>query len=437
MKALTVFALALFTAGAPAFASVTVSSPANGATVPTTFTLNATASPCSSQAISAMGYSFDTSSNTTVVYSTSISRSLTASAGTHVLHVKSWGKQGASCVADVSINVVQSLTDVTVSAPMNGATVTSPFLVAASGNSCQGQHISAIGFSIDSSTSTTVDYGTVLSGQATATGGAHLLHIKSWGNSGASCVTTLSVNVSAPTSTPTTPTTVSGPTVPSTATVVKAVQNLTTWQASFDTGTSGSSSGVTSLIATPSISGSARQFITNYTNYGGERYSSLIGLDSSAENFVYDGWVYLANPINDISNIEMDMNQVMSNGQTVIYAFQCAGWSKTWDYSENAGTPTSPKVQWVHSNQTCNPQAWTANTWHHVQISYSRDSSGNVTYNSVWLDGVQQDINQTVPGAFALGWGSSQLVTNFQVDGFTSTAGSSTVYVDNLTISRW
>ncbi|MFP5235236.1 MAG: hypothetical protein ACLGSD_04985 [Acidobacteriota bacterium] len=436
MKALSVFALALLATGVSAFASVTVSNPTNGATVPTTFLLNATASPCSSQPISAMGYSFDTSTNTAVAYSSALNAYVTAPAGTHVLHVKSWGNQGAACVTDVSLTVVLSLSNVTVTAPLNGASVTSPFAVAASGAYCEGQPISAMGYSLDNSTSTTILQGTVLSGSVTAASGQHTLHVKSWGPNGAACVTNLSVDVTAPAAPAPAPPVLSGPIVPATATVVKAIQALTTWKASYDTGTSGNASGVTSIVPTPSISGQARQFVTNYTNYGGERYSDSFGADSSAENFVYDAWVYLASPISDISNIEMDMNQVMSNGQTVIYAFQCAGWSKTWDYTENAGTPTNPVVKWMHSNQTCNPQAWAANTWHHVQISYSRDSSGNVTYQSVWLDGVEQDINQTVPSAFALGWGPA-LVTNFQIDGFTSTAGSATVYLDNLTVSRW
>ncbi len=66
----------------------------------------------------------------------------------------------------------------------------------------------------------------------------------------------------------------------------------------------------------------------------------------------------------------------------------------------------------------------------------SRDDNGNVTYQSVWLDNVEQDLNATVPSAFALGWGPV-LLTNFQVDGGTSAAASSTVYLDDLTIYRW
>jgi hypothetical protein len=71
-----------------------------------------------------------------------------------------------------------------------------------------------------------------------------------------------------------------------------------------------------------------------------------------------------------------------------------------------------------------------------VQVWYSRDDDGNVTYHTVWFDGVEQPINMTVPSAFDLGWGSV-LLTNFQIDGKTATAGTATVYLDKVSISRW
>jgi hypothetical protein len=119
----------------------------------------------------------------------------------------------------------------------------------------------------------------------------------------------------------------------------------------------------------------------------------------------------------------------------VIFGFQCDGYSNTWDYTKNAGTPQSYKDVWLHSTASCNPRNWAVNTWHHVQIQFSRDQYGNVTYQAVWLDGAKQTLNVTVPSAFALGWGST-LLTNFQVDGL-GTSGSSTVYLDQLTIYRW
>lgn len=224
-------------------------------------------------------------------------------------------------------------------------------------------------------------------------------------------------------------------TVPSNATVVSEIQALSNWKSAYDTGTSGSSSGVMDLVAAPSVSGNAREFDSTYTDYAGERYYVSFGADTSAQNFFYDAWVYLPAAPTDIANLEFDMNQVMANGQTVIYGFQCDGYSSTWDYTENAGTPEAPVDHWVKSSQSCNIQNWSVNTWHHLQVSYSRDDNGNVTYNSVWLDGTEQPINATVPSAFALGWGST-LLTNFQVDGV-GAGGSSTAYLDNMTVYRW
>jgi hypothetical protein len=54
----------------------------------------------------------------------------------------------------------------------------------------------------------------------------------------------------------------------------------------------------------------------------------------------------------------------------------------------------------------------------------------------VWLDGVQQDLNVTVPSSFALGWAPTVLA-NFQVDGMTAGTSRSTVYLDNTAIYSW
>jgi hypothetical protein len=223
---------------------------------------------------------------------------------------------------------------------------------------------------------------------------------------------------------------------PARALAVTEIQDLTNWEDTLDAASgTGSATGQMSLVQSPSRSGSSREFITTFTNYGDERYWVTFGADTASSNFIYDGWLYVASPSGDIANIEMDMNQVMSNGQTVIYGFQCDGYSGTWDFTENAGTPQNYIDEWVHSTAPCNPRQWATNTWHHIQIEYSRDDNGNVTYDAVWFDGVKQSVNATVPSAFALGW-SSTLLTNFQIDGL-GASGTSTVYLDELTIYRW
>ena len=225
-------------------------------------------------------------------------------------------------------------------------------------------------------------------------------------------------------------------TVPADAIEVDGIQSLPGWHALTDpAGGGGSASGSTEIVGTPSLSGSAREFASSYSDYGDERYNVVFGEDTAATNFFYDGWIYLASPSSDIANLEMDLNQVMANGQTVIFGFQCDGYSGTWDYTQNAGTPEAPVDQWVHTTASCNPRDWPTDTWHHVQISFARDDSGNVTYNAVWLDGNESALNLTAPSAFALGWGPT-LLTNFQVDGLGS-GGSSTAYLDNLIVYRW
>ena len=130
------------------------------------------------------------------------------------------------------------------------------------------------------------------------------------------------------------------------------------------------------------------------------------------------------------------MNQTMANGQVVIYGFQCDGYSGTWDYTINQGTPQVHKAHWIHATAPCDPSKWATDAWHNVEIDYYRDATGNVTYESVSLDGQATALTGASGlSAFDLGWDST-LLTNFQLDG-AGASGNMTVYLDNLTITRW
>ncbi|HLY42148.1 MAG TPA: hypothetical protein VKR52_13120 [Terracidiphilus sp.] len=316
--------------------------------------------------------------------------------------------------------------NVTVSFPFSGARVASPFGLAASASPCDSQSIVAIGYSLDNSSYTAIFRGASLNTSVSSGTGSHVVHVKSWGSSGAVCVANMSVTVVPPATSA----------VPSNAYVSRAIQTLSNWQAATDLATGGGGSwGLMQLVSAPSLSGTAREFQTTFSNSSGERYDVSFGADITATNFLYDGWVYFAGSLNTVANLEMDMNQVTANGQTVIFGVQCDGYSGTWDYTVNAGSPWAPKDQWWHTAAHCNPREWGTNSWHHIQILYSRDNSGNVTYHSIWLDNIENPVNATVPSSFALGWGTT-LLTNFQVDGI-GASGTNTVYLDNLTISRW
>jgi hypothetical protein len=333
-----------------------------------------------------------------------------------VLHTAGCGTRGFQ---PNSTSSQSSGTPLAITAPANGASVTSPFTLAASATECSSQTVTSIGYAIDNATTTVVS-GTSISTQVTAAIGTHTVLVTAWGSSGATCTASVSVNVAL---------------VPSNAVSVSGIEELSNWEEQHDSGTGGTSTGSTTLVSSPALSGQSRQFNTSFTGSGGEIYHVTWGNDQSAQNFFYDGWVYLTNnSATNVGNLEFDMNQVVSNGNTIIYGVQCDGYSGTWDYTENTGTPSQPNDTWVHSSAACNARNWSQNTWHHVQMSYSRDNSGNVTYHSIWLDGTESTINATVPSAFSLGWGSV-LLTNFQVDGLGS--GSNTVYLNELTISRW
>jgi hypothetical protein len=333
-----------------------------------------------------------------------------------------------------AVLAVPAFAGVTIASPTAGESVNTSFTLSANASACSNQQVGTIGYSWDSSSATTTSSGNSIGITISApSAGAHTVHVKAWGLSGAVCVADVTVSVNGPVPTATT----GGPlSAPSNATKVGALQTLGNWKDEHDPGTPGSSSGAMSLTGSPSKSGNARKFFTAFKNYGGERYKASIADDVNAKNFLYDGWILLQNTASSVANIEIDLNQVMSNGLTVIFGFQCDKWSGTWDYTANKGTASSPVDTWVHSAAKCSPANWSQNAWHHVQIKYSRDDSGYVTYQSVALDGAVQTINAKVFSAFKLGWAPT-ILTNFQIDGALSGSGSSTVYLDNLAIYRW
>ena len=364
-----------------------------------------------------MGYSID--SGAAIIEPTSFSASVSATAGTHVLHVKCWGQNAADQLL-LTINVGTS------------AAAATPKFSLAPGQYTTKQYVSITAPTTGSTVHYTLD-GSGPSASSPVYAGPILIAnsmtvqalavAQGYANSGIA-----RADYSIVTS--------KGPSIPSNAIKVSGVQSMPNWRIKHDPATPGTSTGVMTEVGDPSLSGLAERFDTTFTNGGGELYSLTYAKDAVPMNFVYDAEVYIEEG-SKIMNLEMDNNQVIPNGDTVIYAFQCSGASNTWEYSSNAGTPSQPSVKWLRSSAPCNPAKWTQNAWHHVQISYSRDNAGNVTYHSVWLDGVESVINKTVNSDFRLGWAAGVLIANFQIDGPTGDDGSATLYLDNFTMYRW
>jgi hypothetical protein len=326
----------------------------------------------------------------------------------------------------LAVSAAPALGQTVVSSPGNGEQVSSPFNLTMDASTCSARPVTYVGYSLDNSTYTAIFAGQRMDGPVGAPSGWHTVHIKAWNNAGSVCVTDVSVDV------------LGGATsvIPPNAVKVSSIQTLDNWVAVHDGGTDGSSSGASKLVSSPSLTGAARFFANQFNDFGGERYSVQFDDNTTSQNFFYDAWVYIAGSAVGFSNLEFDLDQTMSNGETVVMGFQCDSWIQRWDYAVNGGSPAHFNDTWAHSNAPCDVHSWGANQWHHVQIYYSHNDSGWVTYHSVWLDGAERDLNDTVFSGYNLGWGPV-IGTNFQIDGDSSGTTWGNVYLDGITVYRW
>jgi hypothetical protein len=167
-----------------------------------------------------------------------------------------------------------------------------------------------------------------------------------------------------------------------------------------------------------------RNFHVEYTGkYSGHRFSLWCADDADSTNWCYDLEIRLTDP-SEVHNMELDVNQVLDDGRTVIFDCQCipSGWEV------DCWRPTRAKGS---------PQQW-GNGWHHVRIFWSRSADGNVTnWHGVELDGVWRNFNYP-PGnrALDLSWDEKRIVINFQL-GSAKNSGVMDAYARNIQIWRW
>lgn len=345
----------------------------------------------------------------------------------------------ATVLSGLALSQPSFASDITVAAPVNGTTVSSPVWVRAHNVGCDGLTPTSFGYSIDDSSTfvkgvTTYDVDTTTGLSA----GTHTIHYKSWVN-GAACPvvsTTFKVSDSSTSSSGSSESsaaTSSATGLPSSAVASGVLDNLGSWSGEHDTGTPGTSRGSMVYPATTPSYDKAREFYMTWSNGAGERWHVSFGNNPTAMNFVLDTYVYLTDPT-QVANLEMDLNQVTSTGKTIMFDTQCSSYSKTWEYTVVSGSTN----HWTKSNVYCNPLTWKAKTWHHIQIGMHRDSSGNITHDWVNLDGTHSVFNNAKGyGTRSLGWAKGTLLTNFQIDGLSKGSGSITAYIHNMVFYHW
>ena len=453
-----VTALSGFVLVQPAFAAdITVASPVNGTTVPSPVWVRAHNVGCNGLTPTSFVYSIDNSSTLVKgVTINDIDTTAAISAGTHTIHYKSWVSSGECPTVSTTFTVSggsssgssSSATStpppsgggITVTSPVNGASgLSSPILVEAHNTGCNGKAPVSFDYSIDNNA--TLFPGSSVS-EIDATGvaigsGTHTIHFKSWLSGGAICPVVSSTFTIGGTASSSGGSTSSGSSsvtaLPSNAVASANLDGLSAWADTHDTGTPGSSSGSMVYPAkTPSYD-DAREFYMTYSSGGGQRFHVSFDNNPTAMNFALDTYVYVTDP-SQLQNLELDLNQVTSDGNTIFLDTQCSSDSKTWEYT----VITNGSDHWKPSNVPCNTLTWAANTWHHIQIGMHRDNSGNVTHDWVNFDGTHSVFSNTTNFASeSLGWQKGTLLTNVQLDGLSKGSGSVTVYIHKMTFYHW
>jgi hypothetical protein len=323
--------------------------------------------------------------------------------------------------------------NVTVASPLNGAHVSSPVLIRAHNIGCEGVPPSAFGYSIDNSTTLVrgeTAYDIDVTKQLIAAG-THTIHFKSWTARGACPVVNSQFTVggaSAPAPASSSP----AYGIPANAVSSGDLDGKGPWGQIHDGGTPGSSRGSSVYPASTPLYDDARKFYMTYSDRGGERWNLGVAHDAKATHFVLDTYVYLPTP-SQVLNLELDLNQSMANGETVILGTQCSGVTGTWEAAYTSGKLD----HWWSSSIKCDPRKWTANTWHHIQIAMHRDASGTLTHDWVNLDGAHYNWNYTRVSAHFLGWEPGVIDVQYQIEGANQTSGSVTSYIHKMTIYRW
>jgi hypothetical protein len=411
-----------------ALATVTVSSPSNGATVgsPVAYVATATTSTCST-GVASMGIYVD-GSLVYVVNGASMNTKWTLAPGNYNTVVEEWDHCGGATYTTLEITVAGQ-TGVWVTSPASNSNVESPvnYVATATTTTCS-KGVASTGIYVDG-TLTYVAPGASLNADLSMTKGSHNTVVEEWDNCGGASYSTVSV------------------------TVTKSAAKLSNLQANQGWDSwgqlppayvdcspcSGLGWSMDYGISSPSKSGNATQFNTwGSTPYGVVLwYNPVIGQFStqglpdtghtllpSLHNFVYDTDFYVTNP-SVTQVLEFDVSMYM-NSTGMFWGTQCnhLGGGE-WDVLNNV------TQKWAKTTVACN----LVKGWNHLTLQVQRGSGNSLLYQSITLNGSTATINATSsPFTVPSSWYG--ITVNYQMDG-NSTQSSNTTYLDNLSLTYW
>ncbi len=316
---------------------------------------------------------------------------------------------------------------VTISSPGSGATVASPFKVAATAAS--GYPVTLMQIYLDGVKVYQVS-GASVSTSISASSGQHHLTVQAYDSSNYIFKTSIYVTVgSMSSSSSTSGSTSSGSTTtaPAGATTYANIENMTGWS-SCDTCAGPGGAGATdphsmTQASSPSLDGSSANFwIGGSTPFSNALWWKQLGANSGVSHFQYDVWFYLKNSAAPQA-LEFDVNQTI-NGYQYVFGTQCNikgdhTWD-VWDYYKH----------WVSTGVACS--APTAYTWHHLTWQMER-ASGKMHFISVTLDGATHYVNRYQSPKPKT---TNELNVAFQMDGNGSMTNYN-VWLDKVSLKAW
>jgi hypothetical protein len=419
--------LALALTAAPALATVTVSTPTNGATTGISVQFAATGATSCSKGVSAMGIYV----NNVLKYQVggaSLNTTLFLDPGWNGTAIEEWDYCGGSSSTAVTIDVTNQA-GVSLSSPANGATVSNPVSFVASATTSCSKGVSSMGVYVDNGLAYTVN-GAQLNTQLTLGAGGHQTVVEEWDNCGGAATKSAYVTVG--------------------GTTLSSLQGTGGWNQwgelppDYNICTTDPCGGVWWSMyqhdSSFSLSGNSTQFnIGGSTPYSDVLWSNpVLGQNSTQglpdtghtllptlHNFTYDAYVYVTN-LSVTQSLEFDVNMYMG-GVGMEWGTQCdyLGTGQ-WDIWNNVD------AKWVPTGTPCKLQN---DTWNHVTVQVQRESNNDLLYQSITLNGVTYNINQTVaPFQVPSGWWG--MTVNYQMDGNYKQA-SNTTYLDKFSLTYY
>jgi acid phosphatase len=185
---------------------VIVSSPANGSTMNSPVPIQATAYPSAGHSITGWWVYIDNSGVYNGGAVSTINHNITMSTGTHTVVVRAWDTSGNYGDQTLTLTVNANKPTVTISTPSNNSTVGAPVNLQASATASSGQKISGWWVYVDSKATYNGGAASSINTNLSMSIGTHTVLVRAWDTSGNYGDQTITVTVSKPTVTVTSPT---------------------------------------------------------------------------------------------------------------------------------------------------------------------------------------------------------------------------------------